>query len=216
MFWSRRGANFKHLAIADEDSESLISDTPEKDHAERPPYRIVLRPWTLIFFIFLTAASTYAFSISGSFLAGTSSIREKNRWLNHLSNYCKMVNWIYVENDLTFQLAPVLDDVEIEYSTTRFNGSLMHENIYRQAASPAVDEAWQALGVDCSSPRPFPVPSLTNHRPSSNRTHPPSSLFRPPRIPSPSQRKIWRRLPGKRRRPTSSPLSKPVTTRFIL
>jgi hypothetical protein len=28
----------------------------------------------------------------------------------------------------------------------------MQENIYRQAGSPEVDAAWEALGVDCESP----------------------------------------------------------------
>jgi hypothetical protein len=34
------------------------------------------------------------------------------------------------------------------YSTKLFNGSLMHENIFRQVGSPEVDAAWQSLGVD--------------------------------------------------------------------
>lgn len=36
------------------------------------------------------------------------------------------------------------------YSTVQFNGSLLKENIYRQGASPEVDAAWAALGVDCT------------------------------------------------------------------
>jgi hypothetical protein len=31
----------------------------------------------------------------------------------------------------------------------RFNGSFLHENVYRQAAGDEVDAAWAALGVDC-------------------------------------------------------------------
>ena len=45
--------------------------------------------------------------------------------------------------------APVLKDVEISYNTIRFNGSLFKENVYRQAAGPEVDAAWQSIGVDC-------------------------------------------------------------------
>ena len=37
------------------------------------------------------------------------------------------------------------------YRKIDFDGSLMHENIYRQNASAEVDAAWVALGVDCKS-----------------------------------------------------------------
>lgn len=36
--------------------------------------------------------------------------------------------------------------------TRRFNGSLMHENIYRQTGLPEVDAAWEALGTECTFP----------------------------------------------------------------
>ena len=45
----------------------------------------------------------------------------------------------------------MLEDLDIEYNTIQFNGSFMAENIYRQAASPEVDAAWEALGVNCES-----------------------------------------------------------------
>jgi hypothetical protein len=45
--------------------------------------------------------------------------------------------------------APILQDAQITYTPTRFNGSLFHETIYRKEASPDVDLAWRALGVDC-------------------------------------------------------------------
>ena len=45
--------------------------------------------------------------------------------------------------------APILQDAQITYTPTRFNGSLFHETIYRKEASPEVDLAWRALGVDC-------------------------------------------------------------------
>ncbi|KAH7379735.1 tat pathway signal sequence [Cadophora sp. MPI-SDFR-AT-0126] len=48
----------------------------------------------------------------------------------------------------TSNYSPVLKDVPIRYATQRFNGSLMHENIFRATGSPAVDAAWQTLGVD--------------------------------------------------------------------
>lgn len=44
--------------------------------------------------------------------------------------------------------APLFSDLDIEYHAVRYNGSFLHENVYRQRAGPEVDAAWQALGVD--------------------------------------------------------------------
>lgn len=49
--------------------------------------------------------------------------------------------------------APILDDIPLTYSLTKFNGSFLHENIYRQSASPVVDSAWEALGINYRSLR---------------------------------------------------------------
>ncbi|KAH7324824.1 hypothetical protein B0I35DRAFT_425026 [Stachybotrys elegans] len=48
----------------------------------------------------------------------------------------------------TVQWSPVLRDVSISYRPQHFNGSFMHEDIYRKPGSKEVDEAWEALGVD--------------------------------------------------------------------
>lgn len=45
--------------------------------------------------------------------------------------------------------APVVKEVMPNWHTTLFNGSFLHENVYRQSASPEVDNAWEALGVNC-------------------------------------------------------------------
>lgn len=34
-----------------------------------------------------------------------------------------------------------------------FNGSFLHQNIYRQLASPETDAAWESLGVNCKFQR---------------------------------------------------------------
>ncbi|OJJ31223.1 hypothetical protein ASPWEDRAFT_54465 [Aspergillus wentii DTO 134E9] len=52
-------------------------------------------------------------------------------------------------------IAPVMKEVGITYHDQLYNGSLMKENIYRQDASPEVDAAWSALGIDY---RPLVVP----------------------------------------------------------
>ena len=47
--------------------------------------------------------------------------------------------------------APLLKDVDISYQETRFNGSFMKQNVFRQEAGPDVDAAWASLGVDCEA-----------------------------------------------------------------
>ncbi|KAJ5630793.1 uncharacterized protein N7484_010893 [Penicillium longicatenatum] len=46
------------------------------------------------------------------------------------------------------QYSPIMMKVGISYDTREFNGSLFKENIFRQDASPDVDAAWEALGVN--------------------------------------------------------------------
>ncbi|KAK8066242.1 hypothetical protein PG997_012989 [Apiospora hydei] len=48
----------------------------------------------------------------------------------------------------TSQYSPVLKDVKIKYDMVSFNGSFKAQTIYRQNASPEVDAAWEALGLD--------------------------------------------------------------------
>lgn len=43
-----------------------------------------------------------------------------------------------------------MTEVGIIYNLQEFNSSLLKENIYRQDASPEVDAAWDALGVNCT------------------------------------------------------------------
>ncbi|KAL3466918.1 hypothetical protein BJX64DRAFT_284070 [Aspergillus heterothallicus] len=52
--------------------------------------------------------------------------------------------------------SPVLDHIPITYHTQRFNGSLLKENVFRQAAGPEVDAAWESLGINY---RPIRVPA---------------------------------------------------------
>ncbi|KAG6015625.1 hypothetical protein E4U54_003210 [Claviceps lovelessii] len=48
----------------------------------------------------------------------------------------------------TSQWSPLLRDVPLRYESHVFNGSFTKQNIYRQAPSPEVDQAWEDLGVD--------------------------------------------------------------------
>ncbi|USP80641.1 hypothetical protein yc1106_07915 [Curvularia clavata] len=49
------------------------------------------------------------------------------------------------------QFSPVVRDVKPNWHTQTFNGSFLHQNIYRQAAGPEVDAAWDALGINYRS-----------------------------------------------------------------
>jgi hypothetical protein len=57
--------------------------------------------------------------------------------------------------------SPVIDEVPVKFHTEQFNGTFVHENIYRQGASPEVDNAWDELGVRCKY---FTITSQLNSR----------------------------------------------------
>lgn len=59
----------------------------------------------------------------------------------------------------------MLEDIDISYDVVQFNGTFIHENIYRQGAGPEVDAAWEALGVGCELSTFLPT------RPSTCRLH---------------------------------------------
>ncbi|OLN89047.1 hypothetical protein CCHL11_06007 [Colletotrichum chlorophyti] len=48
----------------------------------------------------------------------------------------------------TTKWSPILREVGVKYDWNHFNGSFMKQDIYRKEASPEVDAAWEALGVD--------------------------------------------------------------------
>lgn len=57
-----------------------------------------------------------------------------------------------IETQCIMQLSdpsPVLEDIDVRYHEQTFNGSFTKQTIYRHDASPEVDAAWKALGVDC-------------------------------------------------------------------
>jgi hypothetical protein len=69
---------------------------------------------------------------------------------NHTNKWCKKFTStnLWDSNNTKF-IAPLVRDVAIQYKSKEFNGSFMHENIYRQVGSPEVDKAWEDLGVNC-------------------------------------------------------------------
>ena len=66
--------------------------------------------------------------------------------LNLHSTYCGPFEpETTIEVQLTMVLAPALKDIDSVYKPTKFNGTLDHPSIYRQAPSPEVDSAWDRL-----------------------------------------------------------------------
>lgn len=59
---------------------------------------------------------------------------------------------VTVACELTSVAAIVPDGKDNKMITVRFNGSFFDETIYRREASPQVDAAWEALGVNCLAP----------------------------------------------------------------
>jgi len=76
--------------------------------------------------LFVSNSVTFAFS--------------KWSWQRNLDSLCN------THTSMTW--TPLLEDVKITYTTTFFNGSFTRENVYRQAPSLEVDEAWDALGAN--------------------------------------------------------------------
>lgn len=100
--------------------------------------------------VILFVASNVISSQIGAFLA-LRSIDYDRECAPHTTQYCR---FDIGEPSGGWQLtiaAPVLKDVKIKYAEKQFNGTFMEEDVYRRPASPEVDAAWEALGVDCES-----------------------------------------------------------------
>ncbi|KAK3360930.1 hypothetical protein B0T24DRAFT_507241, partial [Lasiosphaeria ovina] len=117
-----------------EDSETLLS--PYSDHenglpkpASPPKRRRSLLPLAVI----LPAVLCFLF---GVWLGNSSYLLDADK-------FCTRQVRLY--------WSPVLDAISPNYSPVKFNGSFLKENVYRQPASPAVDAAWEALGINYRS-----------------------------------------------------------------
>lgn len=89
-------------------------------------------------------------SLIASFLSGVGittlvTISAVIFWLHPLQEHeCAM---------RTSSPSPVMQHVQIKYHTQQFNGSFFKETVFRGDASPEVDAAWEAMGVNCKSSR---------------------------------------------------------------
>ena len=108
-----------------EDCERLLSDSNDATHATASSRSLPV--WAQISLIGVTLVA-----------ATLLGIQIDRRWLNLDSTCTKRIS----------HASPVIEDVDITYDTVKFNGSFFSEDIFRQPASPEVDAAWEALGVD--------------------------------------------------------------------
>lgn len=126
-------------------------------------------------------------AVLGAWL-GSNYLMSANEFCIHeVSQDCNPSHRALQIQALTFT-APLLEDIDINFSTIRFNGSLFQENIFRQPASPEVDHAWESLGINCSSIALPPFPYLTFPRQSSSGAFSSSRKGRTLTVPSPNRR----------------------------
>lgn len=112
--------------------------------------------------------------------------------------------------------SPVTSDVDITFQPQRFNGSLLKENIYRQDASPEVDAAWEALGVNCKMDYPGinEIPTVSRSKFACSCRS--SRKVRTGARPGQDQPEVWRRVSSECRGFPSSTLSKSTAPNALL
>ncbi|KAF2878243.1 hypothetical protein BDV95DRAFT_478877 [Massariosphaeria phaeospora] len=120
----------------DEDSEALLScslsSAPQQLDKDRAhdELRIAVRAVFVCTVIYIAIG----IAIGLSFKSGEFVTNPDEFCINHISRY-----------------SPLVGEVKPSWKIVQFNGSFLHENIYRQTAGPEVDAAWEALGVEYRS-----------------------------------------------------------------
>jgi hypothetical protein len=107
---------------SDSDAFLLPSESTPK-HQKR-------RQWPSIAYVFILVSSNL-FAIIFTLFISNRLFNADSFCSRHTSSYSQLVN-----------------ELDITYSTVNYNGSFFHQTVYRGDASPEVDEAWEALGVD--------------------------------------------------------------------
>jgi len=124
--------------VGPEDNESLLSEQSSTE-----PKKLTLsrkaQPYTKVGLLCIVIITNTFFFFLGAILRAT--------WMMpNPAELCNLCESAY---------SPVTKDAPMTYSNVQFNGSFMHENIFRRPASPEVDAAWSSLGIDY---RPARVP----------------------------------------------------------
>ncbi|KAK8207545.1 hypothetical protein IWZ00DRAFT_576791 [Phyllosticta capitalensis] len=107
-----------------EDDERLL---PDADGSPGP--RNKTTSWPLSSLVAMWVAS-FCFAGFAGALIGVRQSRDPQSVMSKISEY-----------------SPIVDELGVEFSTIRFNGSLMKENVFRKGPGPEVDAAWESLGV---------------------------------------------------------------------
>ncbi|KAF1938481.1 hypothetical protein EJ02DRAFT_425704 [Clathrospora elynae] len=134
----------RHTRLPQRDSESHDDDTllpssssstsltlkPAVLERSSRDVRVAVKTLVLCTIVYVGAAMWIAFSVQR-----TTFVADPDDFcLHHVSHY-----------------SPVVKEVKPNWHTKLFNGSFLHQNIYRQSAGPEVDAAWDALGVNYRS-----------------------------------------------------------------
>lgn len=126
---------------ANEDEEALLPD-PEKNLQQKHAGR---SRWPIVVSFVLNAC----FALMAGVFVGRYWFLDKNfECTAHVSQNSRYRSLRQVA-PLMSMTAPLLDQIDLSYQVVRFNGSFLRENVYRRQASPEVDAAWEALGVNC-------------------------------------------------------------------
>ncbi|EMD59335.1 hypothetical protein COCSADRAFT_101412 [Bipolaris sorokiniana ND90Pr] len=133
----------KHDCLHRRDSESQDSDgllpvpssgsPPLKPSALYRPSRdtrVAVRVHVLCTIVYVGATLWMAFHMNKT----TSVVNADEFCIHHISQY-----------------SPVVRDVKPNWHMQLFNGSFLHQSVYRQSAGPEVDAAWDALGINYRS-----------------------------------------------------------------
>ncbi|KAL6708353.1 hypothetical protein ACN47E_003277 [Coniothyrium glycines] len=105
-------------------AKSILLDRPSRD------IQIAIRTLVLCTIVYFGAAIWITYSVRKSVFVTNAD----DFCIHHVSQY-----------------SPVVRDVKPNWHVELFNGTFLHQNVYRQSAGPEVDAAWEALGVNYRS-----------------------------------------------------------------
>jgi hypothetical protein len=151
MFGYTREVQFKQIPQS-EDCESLSHETEKSESPRLLSSSLASQLFTAILLLITLVIG----AVLGAWLGSNRFIKANEFCIHEVSQDCRSSSRPHKFKS-SHLAAPLLEDIDINFSTIRFNGSLLHENIFRKPASPEVDAAWQSLGVDCSYSFPPPT-----------------------------------------------------------
>lgn len=125
-----------------EDYEALLSESEDATQLPKRRRNGTTNVVCLVLSHLLIAAA-------GLLLGRTLLFSPDNFCASHVTHYCMLTLSMRLDACTDWLLAPILKDVGVKWSMQNFNGSFKQRTIYREDPSPEVDQAWEALGIDC-------------------------------------------------------------------